>query len=36
VGAKPYLATHEVTTVECGDLATGADRDTPESARDTP
>jgi CTP:molybdopterin cytidylyltransferase MocA len=31
VGAKPYLAAHEVTTVECGDLATGADRDTPDS-----
>jgi CTP:molybdopterin cytidylyltransferase MocA len=28
VGARPYLATHEVTAVECGDLATGADRDT--------
>lgn len=28
VGARPYLATHDVTTVECGDLATGADRDT--------
>ncbi|WP_107766644.1 nucleotidyltransferase family protein [Nocardioides terrigena] len=28
VGAKPYLAAHEVTLVECGDLATGADRDT--------
>jgi CTP:molybdopterin cytidylyltransferase MocA len=29
VGAKPYLAAHEVVLVECGDLATGADRDTP-------
>ena len=28
VGAKSYLAAHEVTLVECGDLATGADRDT--------
>ena len=28
VGAKPYLAAHEVALVECGDLATGADRDT--------
>jgi CTP:molybdopterin cytidylyltransferase MocA len=28
VGAKPYLATHDVVLVECGDLATGADRDT--------
>ena len=28
VGAKPYLAAHEVTLVECGDLATGRDRDT--------
>ena len=27
VGAKPYLAAHEVALVECGDLATGADRD---------
>ena len=26
---KPYLAAHEVTLVECGDLATGADQDTP-------
>ncbi len=28
VGARPYLATHDVALVECGDLATGADRDT--------
>ncbi|KRF35150.1 nucleotidyltransferase family protein [Nocardioides sp. Soil805] len=28
VGAKPYLAGHDVTLVECGDLATGRDRDT--------
>jgi len=27
-GAKPYLATHDVTLVECGDLATGRDQDT--------
>jgi molybdenum cofactor cytidylyltransferase/nicotine blue oxidoreductase len=26
-GARDYLATHEVETVECGDLATGADVD---------
>jgi molybdenum cofactor cytidylyltransferase/nicotine blue oxidoreductase len=32
VGARPYLAVHEVTAVECGDLATGADRDTPRAA----
>ena len=28
-GARDYLRTHEVTLVECGDLATGADVDTP-------
>jgi CTP:molybdopterin cytidylyltransferase MocA len=28
-GARDYLAAHEVTLVECGDLATGQDRDTP-------
>jgi CTP:molybdopterin cytidylyltransferase MocA len=28
VGARPYLAAHDVALVECGDLATGADRDT--------
>jgi CTP:molybdopterin cytidylyltransferase MocA len=27
-GARDYLAVHEVTAVECGDLATGEDRDT--------
>ena len=27
-GARDYLATHGVRLVECGDLATGADRDT--------
>jgi CTP:molybdopterin cytidylyltransferase MocA len=27
-GARDYLATHEVRLVECGDLATGRDRDT--------
>lgn len=27
VGAKAYLAAHEVGLVECGDLATGRDRD---------
>ncbi|MGH3361096.1 MAG: nucleotidyltransferase family protein [Nocardioides sp.] len=26
-GARPYLDVHEVTGVECGDLATGRDRD---------
>jgi CTP:molybdopterin cytidylyltransferase MocA len=26
-GAKPYLAAHDVTLVECGDLATGRDVD---------
>jgi CTP:molybdopterin cytidylyltransferase MocA len=28
-GARDYLATHDVLLVECGDLATGADRDGP-------
>ncbi|MGZ4450670.1 MAG: nucleotidyltransferase family protein [Nocardioides sp.] len=28
-GARDYLATHPVFLVECGDLATGRDRDTP-------
>lgn len=28
-GARDYLATHAVFLVECGDLATGADQDTP-------
>lgn len=28
-GARDYLATHPVRLVECGDLATGADVDTP-------
>lgn len=28
-GAKHYLARHDVTLVECADLATGADIDTP-------
>jgi len=28
-GARDYLATHMVFLVECGDLATGRDRDTP-------
>lgn len=27
-GARAYLAAHDVVLVECGDLATGADRDT--------
>ena len=30
-GAKTYLATHGCTLVECGDLATGADQDTPRA-----
>ena len=29
-GARPYLRAHDVETVECGDLATGADVDRPE------
>jgi CTP:molybdopterin cytidylyltransferase MocA len=29
-GARAYLARHGATLVECGDLATGADVDTPE------
>jgi CTP:molybdopterin cytidylyltransferase MocA len=28
-GAKAYLAAHDVTLVECGDLATGRDQDAP-------
>jgi CTP:molybdopterin cytidylyltransferase MocA len=28
-GARDYLATHPATLVECGDLASGRDRDTP-------
>ena len=28
-GARSYLATHDLTLVECGDLATGADVDRP-------
>jgi len=28
-GARDYLATHEVTLVECGDLASGRDVDSP-------
>ena len=30
-GARDHLASHRVTLVECGDLASGADSDTPES-----
>jgi molybdenum cofactor cytidylyltransferase/nicotine blue oxidoreductase len=30
-GARDYLATHAVFLVECGDLATGRDQDTPRS-----
>ena len=29
VGARDYLATHDHVVVECGDLATGRDTDTP-------
>ena len=29
-GAKPYLRAHEVARVECSDLATGRDQDTPD------
>ena len=28
-GARDYLGAHDVTLVECGDLATGADQDDP-------
>lgn len=31
-GAKSYLATHGCVLVECGDLATGIDQDTPPAA----
>ena len=31
-GARDYLADRRVLLVECGDLATGTDRDTPQSA----
>lgn len=31
-GAKPYLRAHDVLGVECVDLATGRDQDTPPSA----
>ena len=32
-GARDYLAPHEPALVECGDLATGADMDTPTSGQ---
>ena len=32
-GARDYLALHEPELVECGDLATGADMDTPTSGQ---
>lgn len=32
-GARDYLAEHPPALVECGDLGTGADADTPEAAR---
>lgn len=31
-GARDYLADHDVLLVECGDLATGRDQDTPHSS----
>ncbi|KQT91669.1 hypothetical protein ASG49_11500 [Marmoricola sp. Leaf446] len=35
-GAKAYLGTHEVALVECGDLATGTDQDTPDGLVEGP
>ena len=36
-GAGPYLRAHAATPVECGDLATGRDEDTPAAgSRDLP
>ena len=36
-GARDHLATHDVVLVECGDLATGRDEDTPAAdSRDLP
>ncbi len=35
-GARDYLATQAVVEVECGDLATGRDRDTPEDTTPPP
>ena len=32
-GARAYLASHDVTLVECGDLASGRDVDSPERTR---
>ena len=34
-GARDYLAAHDVQLVECGDLATGIDRDTPPAVPDS-
>ncbi len=33
-GARAYLAAHDVANVECGDLASGRDVDTPSDERD--
>ncbi len=35
-GARTYLAAHDVTLVECGDLATGADVDRPTGGQPAP
>lgn len=35
-GARDYLAGHATRLIECGDLASGRDRDTPIRDRDTP
>jgi MoxR-like ATPase/CTP:molybdopterin cytidylyltransferase MocA len=35
-GARQYLSAHHVAMVECGDLATGADLDTPPAVPDAP
>ncbi len=35
-GARDYLAVQDVVGVECGDLASGADRDTPPAVPDAP
>jgi MoxR-like ATPase/CTP:molybdopterin cytidylyltransferase MocA len=35
-GARDYLASHDVLLVECGDLASGVDRDTPPAVPSSP
>lgn len=35
-GARAYLSAHRVTSVECGDLATGVDQDEPGDPNRTP